>query len=72
MTNKNYKVILNGQSFIVRIAGNGTDRFIDRTAEKKTASLLKFWDLMSRQLILMLKQELKLVNLSQVQKHWIQ
>ena len=37
--------------------------------KKETASLLKFWDLMSRQLILMLKQELKLVNLSQVQKH---
>ncbi|BBD23438.1 NTP transferase domain-containing protein [Streptococcus constellatus] len=37
MTNKNYKVILNGQSFIVRIAGNGTDRFIDRTAEKENS-----------------------------------
>lgn len=39
MTNKNYKVVLNGQSFIIRIAGNGTERFIDRISEKENSTL---------------------------------
>lgn len=39
MTNKNYKVVLNGQSFIIRIPGNGTESFIDRVAEKENSAI---------------------------------
>ena len=39
MTNKNYKVTLKGQPYIIRIAGNGTEKFINRSAEKSNSLL---------------------------------
>ena len=39
MTNKNYKVYINDNPYIVRIPGNGTDEIIDRKSEKTNAKL---------------------------------
>ena len=39
MTNRNYKVVFNQQAYIVRIAGNGTEKFIQRAAEKSNSLL---------------------------------
>lgn len=33
LTNRNYKLTLGNDNYVLRIAGEGTDRFIDRTAE---------------------------------------
>jgi thiamine kinase-like enzyme len=37
LTNRNYKLTLGAESYVLRIAGEGTDRFIDRTAELHNA-----------------------------------
>jgi thiamine kinase-like enzyme len=37
LTNRNYKLTLGGESYVLRIAGEGTERFIDRTAELHNA-----------------------------------
>lgn len=34
MTNKNYKITINGEDFVIRIPGAGTEDFIDRKNEK--------------------------------------
>lgn len=34
LTNKNYKIKVNGEDFVARIPGNGTSKFIDRSNEK--------------------------------------
>jgi thiamine kinase-like enzyme len=37
LTNRNYKLTLGGESYVLRIAGEGTERFIDRAAELHNA-----------------------------------
>jgi thiamine kinase-like enzyme len=37
LTNRNYKLTLDADSYVLRIAGEGTDRFIDRAAELHNA-----------------------------------
>lgn len=39
MTNKNYKVILKGETFIVRMPGNGTERFVNRRTERDNSTI---------------------------------
>lgn len=39
MTNLNYSVAINSKSYIVRIAGKGTDKLIDREVEKRNLEL---------------------------------
>lgn len=39
MTNKNYKVVFGGSSFIIRMPGNGTERFINRALEKENSTI---------------------------------
>ncbi|MFT3731923.1 MAG: choline/ethanolamine kinase family protein [Hyphomicrobium sp.] len=34
MTNRNYRVTLSGQSYVVRIPGEGTDEYMDRTGDE--------------------------------------
>ena len=41
LTNRNYKVTLtNGKKIAMRIAGQGTDEYLNRSAEKRNASLV--------------------------------
>ena len=37
LTNRNFKVVVGGESFMLRIAGAGTDEYIDRKAEEVCA-----------------------------------
>ena len=37
LTNRNYKVSLDGENYVLRIAGAGTERYIDRAAEAHNA-----------------------------------
>src|SRR5262245_22976356 len=37
LTNRNYKLSLGGESYVLRIAGAGTERYIDRAAEAHNA-----------------------------------
>ncbi len=39
LTNRNFKVVLNDESFMLRIAGDGTDEYIDRKAEEVCARI---------------------------------
>jgi thiamine kinase-like enzyme len=39
LTNRNYKVSIGGESYVLRIAGEGTQRYIDRAAEVHNAGL---------------------------------
>src|SRR5262249_13162570 len=39
LTNRNYKVSLDGESYVLRIAGEGTEHYIDRAAEARNAGL---------------------------------
>jgi thiamine kinase-like enzyme/choline kinase/predicted transcriptional regulator len=39
MTNKNYKVTINGDNYVVRIPGNGTQNMINRSEEKYNSEL---------------------------------
>lgn len=39
LTNKNYKVSIRNKDFVVRIPGNGTEKFIDRANEKINSSV---------------------------------
>jgi thiamine kinase-like enzyme len=39
LTNRNYKLSLDGESYVLRIAGVGTERYIDRAAEARNAGL---------------------------------
>ncbi|OAT81598.1 choline kinase [Bacillus sp. MKU004] len=39
MTNKNYKVIIDGKQYVVRVAGNGTEKMINRHEEKLNSEL---------------------------------
>jgi thiamine kinase-like enzyme len=39
LTNRTYKIALDGERYVLRIAGRGTERFIDRTAELRNATL---------------------------------
>lgn len=39
MTNKNYKVTISGEDFVVRVAGTGTDEMINRSDEKVNSKL---------------------------------
>jgi thiamine kinase-like enzyme len=39
LTNRNYKLGLGGESYVLRIAGAGTERYIDRAAEAHNARL---------------------------------
>src|SRR5262245_57917201 len=39
LTNRNYKVSLGGEDYVLRIAGAGTERYIDRAAEARNAGL---------------------------------
>lgn len=39
LTNNNYKVKINGEEFVVRIPGTGTEKIIDRHNEKANASI---------------------------------
>lgn len=40
MTNKNFKVVVKGQEYVVRIPGNGTERMINRREEKANVMLI--------------------------------
>ncbi len=37
LTNRNYKLTLDGESYVLRLVGAGTDRYIDRAAELRNA-----------------------------------
>src|SRR5215470_8775771 len=39
LTNRNYKLSLDGESYVLRIAGAGTEHYIDRAAEARNAGL---------------------------------
>jgi thiamine kinase-like enzyme len=39
LTNRNYKVSIGGETYVLRIAGAGTERYIDRAAEARNAGL---------------------------------
>jgi thiamine kinase-like enzyme len=39
LTNRNYKVSIGGEAYVLRIAGAGTHRYIDRAAEARNAAL---------------------------------
>ena len=39
LTNRNYKVSLDGETYVLRVAGAGTERYIDRAAEARNATL---------------------------------
>jgi thiamine kinase-like enzyme/choline kinase/predicted transcriptional regulator len=39
MTNKNYKVTIDGKQYVVRVAGNGTEKMINRREEKLNSEL---------------------------------
>lgn len=39
LTNRNYKVSIGGEAYVLRIAGEGTERYIDRAAEARNAQL---------------------------------
>jgi len=39
LTNRNYKIALGDDAYVLRIAGSGTERFIDRSAECRNARL---------------------------------
>lgn len=39
MTNRNYKVTIDSQSYVVRIPGEGTEEYVDRAADKQAAQL---------------------------------
>lgn len=45
MTNKNYKLVVHGQAYIVRVAGNGTERFINRHSENTNSRIANVLDL---------------------------
>src|SRR5215472_3244823 len=39
LTNRTYKITLHGERYVLRIAGRGTERYIDRSAELRNATL---------------------------------
>ena len=43
MSNKNYKVTLNGSVYVLRVPGNGSDGMVDRSNEEFNASSLKVY-----------------------------
>lgn len=39
LTNKNYKVVMDGKEYVARVPGNGTSKFIDRLNEKVNSAI---------------------------------
>ncbi|GLC29693.1 phosphotransferase [Clostridium omnivorum] len=39
LTNKNYKVVMDGKEYVARVPGNGTGKFIDRLNEKMNSTI---------------------------------